>query len=226
MAAGASPDEQAIIPRALRGPAAIVVALAGLVFGVFAERYEGESSARWLDNRVQSLVGDDGQGRSISDAVVAFGNGLSVVLLALLLGALALVLRRPRLAVLAVIGPGLTGLATTFLKPLIGRTFEDSFAYPSGHTGGATALGVVAALLLISVLRTASGTSATLVAAGALLSGGTMALALIADRVHYPTDTVGGFCVAVAVVLASALAIELWGERGEHNRVNSPVAPE
>jgi membrane-associated phospholipid phosphatase len=35
-----------------------------------------------------------------------------------------------------------------------------------------------------------------------------MAIALVADRAHYATDTLGGFCVAVAVVLTSALAIE------------------
>jgi undecaprenyl-diphosphatase len=93
-------------------------------------------------------------------------------------------------------------------------------AYPSGHTGGATALGVVAALLLITVLRPATGTSALLLSAGALTSGGAMALALVSDRIHYPTDTVGGFCVAVAVVLTSALVIERlpralprWGGR-------------
>jgi membrane-associated phospholipid phosphatase len=110
--------------------------------------------------------------------------------------------------VLAIVGPGLTGVATTTLKPIIGRTIDGDFAYPSGHTGGATALGVVAALLLIAVLRTTTRTSALLIAAGALVSGGTMALALVADRAHYATDTLGGFCVAVAVVLTSALAIE------------------
>jgi undecaprenyl-diphosphatase len=106
------------------------------------------------------------------------------------------------------VGPGLTGVATTTLKPLVGRTIDGGLAFPSGHTGGATALGVVAALLLITVLRPATGTSALLLSAGALVSGGAMALALVSDRVHYPTDTVGGFCVAVAVVLASALVIE------------------
>jgi membrane-associated phospholipid phosphatase len=40
-----------------------------------------------------------------------------------------------------------------------------------------------------------------------------MAFALVASRDHYPTDTVGGFCIAVGVVLASALLIEWWAER-------------
>jgi membrane-associated phospholipid phosphatase len=186
--------------------------VAVLVFGVLAERYGGEASARWLDRRVQSLVDASGPARSLADLVILFGGELSVVVLAVLLSVLALALGHRRLAVLAIVGPGLTGLATVLLKPLIGRTFNGEFAFPSGHAGGATALGIVAALLLIAVLRTALRTSAALLAAGAVLSGGTMAVALVASRDHYPTDTIGGFFIAVAVVLTSALIIEWWAE--------------
>jgi undecaprenyl-diphosphatase len=187
--------------------------VAVVVFGVLAERYGGEASARWLDRRVQSLVDASGPARSLADLVILFGGELSVIVLAALLSVLALALGHRRIAVLAIVGPGLTGLATVLLKPLIGRTFNGELAFPSGHAGGATALGIVAALLLIAVLRTALRTSAALLAAGAVLSGGTMAFALVASRDHYPTDTIGGFCIAVGVVLASALLIEWWAER-------------
>jgi membrane-associated phospholipid phosphatase len=193
-----------------------VVAL--LVFGVLAERYAGGASARWLDHRVQQLVGASGPARAISDLVIVFGSAVSVVVLAVLLAVLALALGHRRLAVLTIVGPGLTGLATVLLKPLIGRTFNGEFAFPSGHAAGATALGIVAALLLIGVLRTALRTSATLLVVGAGLSGGTMAFALIASRDHYPTDTIGGFCIAVTVVLASALIIEWWAEHAPRKR--------
>jgi membrane-associated phospholipid phosphatase len=195
----------AILPPGLRTPAASASVLALLVFGFFAARYADDSSAGRLDRRVQGLVRN---GPSLPDAVVFFGNPITVAVLAVLLAGFALALGHRRLAVLAVVGPGLTGLATTALKPLIGRTIDGGLAFPSGHTGGATALGVVAALLLIAVLRTATGTSALLIAAGALVSGGAMALALVSDHIHYATDTVGGFCVAVAVVLTCALVIE------------------
>jgi membrane-associated phospholipid phosphatase len=179
-----------------------------LVFGVFAARYADDSTAGRIDRRVQALVGSPDHAPSLPDTVISFGGPDSVVVFAVLLCGIAFALGHRKLAVLAIVGPGLTGVATTTLKPIIGRTIDGAFAYPSGHTGGATALGVVAALLLIAVLRTATHTSALLIAAGALLSGGTMALALVADRDHYATDTLGGFCVAVAVVLTSALAIE------------------
>jgi undecaprenyl-diphosphatase len=197
--------DRAILPPGLRAPAAAVSVLALLIFGVFAARYADDSSAGRLDRRLQRIV--DG-GPAPADTVILLGNPVSVVVLAVLLAGVALALGHRRLAVLAILGPGLTGVATTTLKPIVGRTIEGGFAFPSGHTGGATALGVVAALLLISVLRTATSTSALLIAAGAVVSGGAMALALVTERIHYPTDTVGGFCVAVAVVLTSALVIE------------------
>ena len=211
MSALAPRPDRAIFPPGLRAPAAAVAVLALLVFGVFAARYADASSPGRLDRQVQLLVNHVW---SPADAVIFFGSPQAVVVLALLLAGLALALRRRRLAVLAIVGPGLTGVATTTLKPVIGRTIDGSFAFPSGHTGGATALGVVTALLLITVVRTTAGASALLLSAGALASGGAMAVALVADGVHYPTDTLGGFCVAIAVVLASALAIERWpGER-------------
>ncbi|QYN34464.1 phosphatase PAP2 family protein [Pseudonocardia sp. DSM 110487] len=220
MTALASRPDRAILPPTLRAPAAAVSVLALFVFGVFAARYADDDSAGRLDRRVQKLFGASDRGLSLTDAVILLGNPVTVVVLAVLLAGLALVLGHRRLAVLAIVGPGLTGVATTTLKPVIGRTIDGGFAFPSGHTGGATAIGVVAALLLITVLRPATGTSALLLSAGALVSGGAMALALVVDRVHYPTDTVGGFCVAVAVVLTSALVIERlpraiprWGAR-------------
>jgi membrane-associated phospholipid phosphatase len=202
-----------ILPVPLRRPAGGIAVVAVLVFTAFATRYDGESSARWLDRRIQSLVGSSGPALSMSDIVIAFGNELSVMVLAALLSGLAVAVHRRRIAVLAIVGPGLTGLATVVAKPVIGRTFNGDFAFPSGHTGGATALGIVATLLLISVLRPTLQTSAALLVLGTVLSGGTMAFALILDHDHYPTDTIGGFCTAVAVVLVSALAIEWWAER-------------
>jgi undecaprenyl-diphosphatase len=196
-----------ILPPGLRAPAAAVAVLALLVFGVFAARYADSSSAGRIDRHVQLLVGPE---PSLTASVIVFGSPPAVVVLALFLAVVALTLGHRRLAVLAVVGPGLTGVATTTLKPIVGRTLDGSFAFPSGHTGGATALGLVTALLLVTVLSTATGTSALLIAAGAMLSGGAMGLALVADRAHYATDTVGGFCVAVTVVLTSALAIERW----------------
>ncbi|TWF79006.1 undecaprenyl-diphosphatase [Pseudonocardia hierapolitana] len=210
MSAIAPRPDRAILPPGLHAPAAAVSVLALLVFGVFAARYADDSTAGRLDRRVQRLVGYPDTTPSLPDIVIASGGLDGTVVLAVVLCGIALALGHRKLAVLAIVGPGLTGVATTTLKPIIGRTIDGEFAFPSGHTGGATALGVVAAMLLIVVLRTPTGASAVLIVTGAVLFGGTMALALVAGRAHYATDTLGGFCVAVAVVLTSALVIERW----------------
>ena len=43
------------------------------------------------------------------------------------------------------------------LKPLFDRTLGGALAYPSGHTAALTALAIVAALLLVSLLRVGDG---------------------------------------------------------------------
>jgi membrane-associated phospholipid phosphatase len=37
-----------------------------------------------------------------------------------------------------------------------------------------------------------------------------VALSLVAQHVHYLTDTVGGCCVAIATVLGVALGLDYW----------------
>lgn len=196
-----------------------MVVVAALVFTVLAVRYAGDSMSGRLDGRLQALVslwtGDSE--RTWRDATL-IGNPLPVIVLATLLTGICLALRRWRIAILAIVGPGLTGVATTLLKPAIGRTIDGGLAYPSGHTGGATSLGLVTALLVISLVRPGPRAGAALLAAGALVAGTGMAIALVAGDIHYPTDTVGGFCTAVAMVLGSALVIEWAAERRARRR--------
>jgi len=145
--------------------------------------------------------------------VVTLGNPLPVATAIVALGGVCLMLGRHRLAVLAVGGPSLTGIATTIFKPLIGRTLNGGFAYPSGHAAAATALGLVVAFVVVNVLRPGPWVSAALLAGGATLTGGAMAVALIVGGFHYPTDVAGGFCTAVAVVVGIALLLEHWTAR-------------
>lgn len=204
----------AVLPRALRRPAKVAVALAALVVGVLAARYAGGSQAGRLDTHIEALVDalTPVKGSEVSDLVI-LGDPLPVIMAAFALAGICLILGRYRLAALAIIGPGLTGVATTMIKPLIGRTIEGGgFIYPSSHAGAATALGLVAALLLVNVLRPGPWVSAALLAAGALMAGGSMAVAVVAGRFHYPTDAAGGFCTAVVVVLGTALLLERWAD--------------
>ncbi|PZS33833.1 MAG: hypothetical protein DLM61_04535 [Pseudonocardiales bacterium] len=214
-------ERSAALPRSLRRPAAAAAALAALGFAVLAARYAGGSKAGWLDGHIERVVGaltpDPGR---LSEMVI-LGNPLPVAAGAVALSGVSLALGRRRLAALAIIGPGLTGVAIEMLKPLIGRTIVGGgFIYPSGHTGGVTALGLVAALLLVNVLRPGPLAGAALLVAGALLTGGGMAVAVVVGGFHYPTDAAGGFCTAVAVVLGTALLLDRWAD--SRSRTASP----
>jgi hypothetical protein len=63
------------------------------------------------------------------------GNELSIVALALLLSGVALALGHQSLAVLAITGPGLIGVAPKTSKPLIGWTIGGELAFPSSAPG-------------------------------------------------------------------------------------------
>jgi len=180
-----------------------------LVLATFAVRYAGGTSPRWLDIQTESLVDSIVPIHSRSwEVLLSLGNPLLAAAIAVVLATTAQILGFCRLAVVAIVGPGLTGAAIYALKPLVGRTLRGDLAYPSGQAAGATAFGLVAALLLVGVLRLERWGAALILGAGALLSGGAMTLALIVQDWHYPTDTIGGLCTAIAIVLGSALSID------------------
>ena len=201
------------LPNSLRRAAAWVAAAAAVAVGALGVRYEGLSRSshtdRVLDRAVQSSVPDKerlfslhplpGQ-PALGDPAGRPARGARVVL------------SRRRLAVLAVLGPGLTGVATTVLKPVFDRTLGGAPAYPSGHTAALTALAIVTALLLVSLIRVGTVWKAVLVGLAALGAGLAMAVTLTVLDIHYPTDTIGGFGTAVAVVLAAALVLDRVAE--------------
>jgi undecaprenyl-diphosphatase len=197
------------VPGPLRGPVALLIALAAVVFAVLAVLYAGTSTASRIDTRVDAVVDPLGEAHHwVVRQAAGLGSPPSVVAFALLLSATCLLFGRRRLAVLAVVGPGLTGICTTLLKPALGRTLEGGYAFPSGHTGGATSLALVSALLVISLVRPGRVGALVILAAATVLVGGGVAAAMVALNTHYPTDTVGGYCIAVVVVGAAALVLD------------------
>jgi membrane-associated phospholipid phosphatase len=198
-----------LVPGPLRRPLTLVVAGAAAVFVVLAWRYAGTSTASGVDTKVDAVVDPLGEAHHwLIGHAMRLGSPPSVVALAFALSALCLLLGRYRLAVLAVVGPGLTGVCTTLLKPALDRTIDGGFAFPSGHTGGATSLSLVAAFLVISLLRPGRGGALVILAASAVVIGGGVGAAMVVSDAHYPTDTVGGFCTAVVVVCGVALLLD------------------
>src|SRR5947199_3411729 len=102
-----------LVPAPLRRPVALVVGVAAAMFTVLAVRYAGTSTASGVDTRVDAVVDPLGSAhRWLVGHATALGSPPSVVALAFALSATCLLLGRRRLAVLAVVGPGLTGLCT------------------------------------------------------------------------------------------------------------------
>jgi membrane-associated phospholipid phosphatase len=208
-----APDRP-LLPGPLRTGAVVLAIVAALVVAVLAVRYRGASEPGRVDGHLDNAIDAlPGTGHDIAGAVTFFGSPKAVALGAVVLALVCLAARRPRWAVLAVAGPALTGVATTLGKPLVGRTIDDSLAFPSGHTGGSTSLALVTALIVAAALGLGTAATAALAAVCAVLGGGAVGTAMALIGAHYPTDVVGGFGTAVAVVLLVALALDARSRR-------------
>jgi membrane-associated phospholipid phosphatase len=111
-----------------------------------------------------------------------------------------------RAALFAVAGPTAAVVVTTAMKPLVGRTINDGFlSFPSGHTASATAFALVVTMVVARRLW--------VMALVTVLAAAAMAWAQVLLNAHYPTDTIGGFCAALAVVPAVAWTIDRIADR-------------
>ncbi|MFE2104964.1 phosphatase PAP2 family protein [Kitasatospora sp. NPDC059463] len=178
---------------------AAAVAVLGVVYGG-----EGEPGA--VDARIGAAV--DGVGapwRNVALAVDALGEPVGAVVLVAAAVAGCLLLRQPRAAVFLIAGVGLSVATATLLKHLVGRTIHGAnLSFPSGHTAFLTALVLVPAVLAARG-RTAGP---LLVVAAALPAGAVMGWAEVALGAHYPTDTLGGWCTALAVTPATGWLVD------------------
>jgi len=105
--------------------------------------------------------------------------------------------------------------ATTVLKSLVGRTIhgDGNLSYPSGHTAFATTLALVVALAAAGRPGLGRPAGTSLVLAAALTAGAAMGWAEVVLGAHYPTDVLGGWCTALAVVPAAAWLVDRAADR-------------
>ncbi|MFE9095792.1 phosphatase PAP2 family protein [Streptomyces sp. NPDC007264] len=204
-----------VLPRPLcrgLGPIAAFAALVVVVLGVL---YAGDSTPGTVDARVGAAVGGVGTPwRHVALALDFLGEpvGAATLVVAAVTG--CLLLRRPRAAVLVVAGPGTAVGTATLLKFLVGRTIHDgNLSYPSGHTAFATALALVVALPVTGRLGLGRTAGTSLVLSAALVSGAAMGWAQVALGAHYPTDVLGGWCTALAVIPAVARLLDRVADR-------------
>jgi len=96
-------------------------------------------------------------------------------------------------------GPGVCVLLVETAKPLFDRLHSGYLSYPSGHMASSAAALTVAALVF---RRLPVWGAWTLVMLGT-------AAGLVAMNYHYPTDTIGGFGLALGVVLPLAVLADV-----------------
>ncbi|GAA2821702.1 phosphatase PAP2 family protein [Kitasatospora paracochleata] len=204
-----------VLPPSLRVGLGLVAAFAALVVVVLGIRYAGEGGPGTVDVRIRELVEGTGPSwRYVALAMDALGEPVGAATLVVPAVTSCLLFGRPRAAVFVVAGVGISVGSTEVLKHVVGRTIHGGhLSYPSGHTAFATALALVVAMLANRRRGRdgvgLGGTARTvLVLAAALVAGAVMGWAQVALSAHYPTDVLGGWCTALAVVPATAWLVD------------------
>ncbi|WP_406368867.1 phosphatase PAP2 family protein [Streptomyces sp. NBC_00647] len=205
----------ATLPPSLRVWLGLIAALAALAVTVLGVLYAGHSRPGRVDGWIQPAVENvRPPWRNVALATDFWGEPAGAAMLIVAAVAGCLLLRRPRAAVLVVTGVCAAVGTTTLLKSLVGRTIHgDNLSYPSGHTAFATALALMGALLATGRLGLGRTAGTLLVIASALVAGAAMGLAQVALGAHYPTDVLGGWCTALAVIPATAWLIDRTADR-------------
>ncbi|MFJ3880136.1 phosphatase PAP2 family protein [Streptomyces sp. NPDC090077] len=209
------------LPPSLRAPLALIAALAALAVLVLGVRYAGTGEPGAVDGRIgEALYGAGPAVRYAALAVDFLGEPVGAAVLVAAAAAGCLLVRRPRAAVLVVAGAALTVGTATLLKPVVGRTIhgDDNLSYPSGHTAFATAFALAVALLATGRLGLGRTAGTALVLAAALVAGAAMGWAQVTLGAHYPTDVLGGWCTALAVVPATAWLVDRTAGAGRRER--------
>ena len=110
-----------ILPLARRRPVAIVGMLAALVVVILGFTFAGDRAPASFDRAVQpGLETSTTAIPQVANVVDYAGEPVGLAVLVALLVGVSLILRRLRVAVLVVVGTGLTISATTAMKPLVG----------------------------------------------------------------------------------------------------------
>lgn len=216
----------AALPPSLRARLGLVAVLAALVVAVLAVLFAGHSRPGRVDSWIFPPTSDSVRPplRYIADTLDFLGEPTGSVMVVVAAVTCCLLLRRPRAAVLMVAGVGLAVSTTTLLKHVVGRTIHgpDNLSYPSGHTTFFTALAFVAALLATERLGLGARAGTSLVLGAALVAGAAMGWAEVGLGAHYPTDALGGWCTALAVVPATAWLVDRAADRMAARSIRGP----
>jgi len=213
-----------LIPPRFRFVAIVIVAACVITLGILGALLYHGSTPDALDKAVFRWVRPHRTGLGPLSAV---GDTVPMGLLTVVLCYCCLALRRYRGAIMVALAVPIASAITELLKHVIHRIYIDFLSFPSGHTTATFALITCIAVLLIDPPATKAPASMRVVLA--VLSagfGGMVALALVAVKFHYVTDTVGGAAVGIGVTLALALALDLAAARLDRGKAVAAMPAE
>ncbi|MFI1657309.1 phosphatase PAP2 family protein [Streptomyces sp. NPDC020472] len=205
-----------VLPSVLRVGLVGIAGLAAVVVVVLGALFAGDGRPGGTDARVWAVV--DGvvpPRRDVALGLDFLGEPVGAAVLVLVAVVGCLLLRWPRAAVFVGVGVGAAVGVARLLKFLVGRTIHgDNLSFPSGHTAFLTAFALVAALLVAGRLGLGRAAGLVLVFGAGLVAGAAMGWAQVVLDAHYPTDALGGWCTALAVVPVVAWGVDRVGGSG------------
>ncbi|MCA1836325.1 MAG: phosphatase PAP2 family protein, partial [Actinobacteria bacterium] len=195
-----------LLPAGLRRPAIVIIVLALALLAVLALRYAHQEAAGTLDRTLDTYIRIGLQGeQGVTGALISFVYPpRSMILLAAITGVGAWARRWS--GVTLTLGGTLSAVVITevLLKPLIGRLRYGHLTFPSGHTTAVTAIAIAMVILLIGAPRPRRVALRLMTGLATVAVPASVAIALIAQHIHYATDTIAGCCVALVTVLSLA----------------------
>ncbi|MCW8096962.1 phosphatase PAP2 family protein [Streptomyces tauricus] len=218
----------AVLPPSLRSWLVVIAVFGAVVVAVLGVLYSGHSEPgsvdRWFVEPTDDSVG--APWRNVALAVDFLGEPVGAAALVLVAVAGCLLRRRTRAAVFVVVGVGATVVTATVLKSLVARTIHGpgNLSYPSGHTAFLTAFALIVALFAVGRFGLGRAVGTLVVLSAGLVAGAAMGWAQVALGAHYPTDVLGGWCTALAVVPATAWLIDRTAERRGGPRADAAQA--
>jgi membrane-associated phospholipid phosphatase len=205
------------IAAAVIGCCAVLVAIAG---AVAAGKSHGNALDRPVDSWIRSQFGTDHATTQLISNLGVYGSDLVAV--AIVVWALA-ARRRDAAALTLISVPIAFGVTEFVLKPLVHEKIDNFLTFPSGHTEA-----VICVAAILGVLLLPGGPPRwvrVLPVAVAAAAGVAVAVSMIALDYHYFTDTVAGAAVGTAVVLSTALLLDVPAVRRRLQPARQPQAP-
>jgi membrane-associated phospholipid phosphatase len=204
-----------LLAQRVRRPAVIVLVLAITVIVVLGMHYADQDMPGPLDRSLDALIRNHLQpDQPITRALVSLGNPTPAAILVAAVAGAAAAARRWSGVLLTIVGT-VTAITMTelILKPIVGRLRFGHLSFPSGHTTAIAAVAFATAILIGGARWPRSVAARMVVGLAPVALAAGVAISLVAQHIHYTTDTVAGSCVALAAVLAVALCLDYCGPR-------------